>query len=160
MPPPLLPPPLLAPPPPLSLPPPVLPPGLPLTFPAPKSSSRPPPFSTRRRTLRPHPTSQASQVRSWTSFTLPVPRSLSNRCPDKHHGATHIEATLVDASRFFARGGKCFLQFPLKKPQPPGLKRPLLIEPRRRRTGALVPPSARASVTAVTHPIAKRPIYT
>ncbi|KAH9956123.1 hypothetical protein BGW80DRAFT_1257902 [Lactifluus volemus] len=40
---------------------------------------------------------------------------------------------------------------------PPGLKRPLPIEPRRRRTGALVPPSARASVTAVTRPIAKRP---
>jgi hypothetical protein len=40
---------------------------------------------------------------------------------------------------------------------PPGLKRPLPIESRRRRTGALVPPSARASVTVVTRPIAKRP---
>ncbi|KAI0255223.1 hypothetical protein BJV78DRAFT_1178422 [Lactifluus subvellereus] len=40
---------------------------------------------------------------------------------------------------------------------PPGLKRPLPIEARRRRSGALVPPSARASSTVVARPVAKRP---
>ena len=40
---------------------------------------------------------------------------------------------------------------------PPGLKRPLPIEARRRRSGALVPPSARASATVVARPVAKRP---
>lgn len=47
--------------------------------------------------------------------------------------------------------------------QPPGhhtpvvLKRPLPVEVRRRRSGALVPPSARASAAVVVHPVAKRP---
>jgi hypothetical protein len=41
---------------------------------------------------------------------------------------------------------------------PPGLKHSLLIELRRRRTGALVPPSAWASVMAVTRPIAMRTV--
>ncbi|KAH9053735.1 hypothetical protein EDB87DRAFT_1650039 [Lactarius vividus] len=40
---------------------------------------------------------------------------------------------------------------------PPGLKRPHPIEARRRRSGALVPPSARASATVVIRPVAKRP---
>ena len=40
---------------------------------------------------------------------------------------------------------------------PPGLKRPLPVEARRRRRGALVPPSARASSTVTIRPIAKRP---
>jgi len=40
---------------------------------------------------------------------------------------------------------------------PPGLKRPLPVEARRRRSGALVPPSARASSTVLIRPIAKRP---
>ncbi len=39
---------------------------------------------------------------------------------------------------------------------PPVLKRPLPIEARRRRSGALVPPSARASTTVVVRPVAKR----
>lgn len=37
------------------------------------------------------------------------------------------------------------------------LKRPLPVEGRRRRSGALVPPSARASATVVFRPVAKRP---
>jgi hypothetical protein len=37
------------------------------------------------------------------------------------------------------------------------LKRPLPVEMRRRRSGALVPPSARASAAVVVHPVAKRP---
>ena len=37
------------------------------------------------------------------------------------------------------------------------LKRPLPVEVRRRRSGALVPPSARASAAVVVHPAAKRP---
>jgi len=37
------------------------------------------------------------------------------------------------------------------------LKRPLPIEPRRRRSGALVPASARASTAVVVRPVAKRP---
>jgi hypothetical protein len=40
---------------------------------------------------------------------------------------------------------------------PPGLKRPLPVEARRRRSGALVPPSARASTTVLLRPVAKRP---
>jgi hypothetical protein len=40
---------------------------------------------------------------------------------------------------------------------PPGLKRPLPTETRRRRSGALIPPSARGSATVVTRPVAKRP---
>lgn len=40
---------------------------------------------------------------------------------------------------------------------PPGLKRPLPVEARRRRSGALVPPSARASTTVLIRPVAKRP---
>ncbi|KAI0294285.1 hypothetical protein B0F90DRAFT_1670535 [Multifurca ochricompacta] len=40
---------------------------------------------------------------------------------------------------------------------PPGLKRPLPVEARRRRSGALAPPSARTSVTIVVRPVSKRP---
>jgi hypothetical protein len=40
---------------------------------------------------------------------------------------------------------------------PPGLKRPLPVEARRRRSGALVPPSARASAAVLIRPVAKRP---
>ncbi len=47
-------------------------------------------------------------------------------------------------------------QLPAHDP-PPGLKRPLPVEARRRRSGALVPPSARASATVVIRPVAKRP---
>lgn len=47
-------------------------------------------------------------------------------------------------------------QIPAHDP-PPGLKRPLPVEARRRRSGALVPPSARASATVVIRPVAKRP---
>jgi hypothetical protein len=47
---------------------------------------------------------------------------------------------------------------PAAMPDPPSrLKRPHSNESRRRRSGALVPPSARASVTVVTRPVAKRP---
>jgi len=42
-------------------------------------------------------------------------------------------------------------------PPPLVLKRPLPVEARRRRSGALVPASARASTTAVIRPVAKRP---
>ena len=47
-------------------------------------------------------------------------------------------------------------QIPAQDP-PPGLKRPLPVEARRRRSGALVPPSARASATVLTRPVTKRP---
>jgi len=47
-------------------------------------------------------------------------------------------------------------QVPAHDP-PPGLKRPLPVEARRRRSGALVPPSARASSTVLMRPHAKRP---
>jgi hypothetical protein len=47
-------------------------------------------------------------------------------------------------------------QIPAHNP-PPGLKRPLPVEARRRRSGALVPPSARASTTVLLRPVAKRP---
>ncbi|KAI9436232.1 hypothetical protein H4582DRAFT_463442 [Lactarius indigo] len=47
-------------------------------------------------------------------------------------------------------------QLPAHDP-PPGLKRPHPVEARRRRSGALVPPSARASATVVIRPVAKRP---
>jgi hypothetical protein len=47
-------------------------------------------------------------------------------------------------------------QIPAHDP-PPGLKRPLPVEARRRRSGALVPPSARASTTVLIRPVAKRP---
>lgn len=49
-----------------------------------------------------------------------------------------------------------FEQIPTHDP-PPGLKRPHPVEARRRRSGALVPPSARASATVLIRPIAKRP---
>ncbi|KAI9453736.1 hypothetical protein F5148DRAFT_1288946 [Russula earlei] len=41
--------------------------------------------------------------------------------------------------------------------QPPVHKRPLPVEARRRRSGALVPPSVRASSTIVARPVVKRP---
>lgn len=47
-------------------------------------------------------------------------------------------------------------QIPAHDP-PPGLKRPLPVEARRRRSGAVVPPSARASTTVLIRPVAKRP---
>ena len=47
-------------------------------------------------------------------------------------------------------------QIPAHDP-PPGLKRPLPVEARRRRSGALVPPSARASTSVLVRPVAKRP---
>jgi hypothetical protein len=46
---------------------------------------------------------------------------------------------------------------PLAHHTPVVLKRPLPVEVRRRRSGALVPPSARASAAVVAHPVAKRP---
>ena len=72
-----------------------------------------------------------------------------------------VPSTPVD----FSQQEENVIPFPtaLSGEQPPAhhtpvvLKRPLPVEARRRRSGALVPPSARASATVVVRPAAKRP---